>query len=264
MSKLNCLNIFRSENCLFIAFKITRYGPTDGPTIRRTDTPSYTDGWTHLKTGYQPNNGQTDQIICTAFWIHHYADHFKIFLLNIVKVLEITEHPEETRRGYCKWGIFPLGSRTHDQRLFGAYLKISMSQPMIWSFWSVCLPVCLSVSLSLSRAHHSTGDSVANRSISLTSVDSFSMASSGGSKSIENGAGDRSGMKWCVYNSRVTSSPSSSSSSSSSSTTTSHSSSLPSVIVDAVAYGNVSVVETNVSLLLTPLISVEIHAGLLF
>ena len=37
---------FHKENFPFLAFKKRI---TDHPTIRRTDTPSYRDGWTHLK-----------------------------------------------------------------------------------------------------------------------------------------------------------------------------------------------------------------------
>ena len=47
MSKLDCLMIFMKK---FVHFwHLKNYGLSDHPTIRRTDTPSYIDGWTHLK-----------------------------------------------------------------------------------------------------------------------------------------------------------------------------------------------------------------------
>ena len=36
-------------------------GHTDGRTYGRTDTPSYRDARTHLKSGHRPTDGRTDE-----------------------------------------------------------------------------------------------------------------------------------------------------------------------------------------------------------
>ena len=53
MSNSVCPNDFHEENCPFLVLEKNRLRtdhPTIRPSIRRTDTPSYRDGWTHLKS----------------------------------------------------------------------------------------------------------------------------------------------------------------------------------------------------------------------
>ena len=86
MLKLVCPMIFIKRFCHFKHSKITGYHPTDGrtdgptdgrtdgrtdgPTDGRTDTPSYRDGWTHLKST------EVDPITYKRFQLHSISQTF--------------------------------------------------------------------------------------------------------------------------------------------------------------------------------------------
>ena len=58
MSNLDCPDDFPKENCPFLTFEKKQV--TDQRTDGRTDTPSYRDGWTHLKK-WEERNAQREK-----------------------------------------------------------------------------------------------------------------------------------------------------------------------------------------------------------
>merc|ERR1712228_544989 len=71
----------------FQRFLQKRYGPTDGRTDRRTDTPSYRDARTHLKTRFLISVVYTHARYCLISLTHLFLPNIKIHPASSTMIL---------------------------------------------------------------------------------------------------------------------------------------------------------------------------------